>query len=161
MKNFILTILFLTLLCVKTFAQMITGGVYNENSLPVNFANVILSAADSSFVSGTITDENGKFSIEKNDKAKFLTVSCLGYETKVLSVNENLEKIILKTFDTELDEITVSAGLPKTRIKDGAMVTDVQNTLLSKTLSAERMLAKLPGVTVTKDGIEVLGKGTP
>lgn len=161
MKNFILTILFLTLLSVKTFAQMITGGVYNENSSPVIFANVVLSAADSSFVSGTITDENGKFSIAKNPKAAFLTVSCLGYETKILSFGDNLEKIILKVSDTELEEITVSAGLPKTRIKDGAMVTDVQNTLLTKVGSTERMLGKIPGVIRTNDGFEVFGKGKP
>ena len=161
MKTIILTILTLALWSVNTFAQMISGSICGENSSPVEFANVVLTAADSSFVSGTISDENGNFTIGKNPNAVFLTVSCIGYETKVLSLDDNLEKIVLKTSDTELDEITVSAGLPKTRIKDGAMVTDVQNTLLSKTLSAERMLSKLPGVTVTKEGVEVFGKGTP
>ena len=160
MKKILLTIL-VVFFSVTTFAQTITGVVFSENNSPVSFANAVLMAADSSFVSGTITDENGKFSIEKNDKAKFLTVSCLGYKTKILSFDDNLEKIILKVSDTELDEITVSAGLPKTRIKDGAMVTDVQNTLLTKVGSTERMLGKIPGVIRTNDGFEVFGKGKP
>ncbi|MBR4678514.1 MAG: carboxypeptidase-like regulatory domain-containing protein, partial [Bacteroidales bacterium] len=160
MKRFLLTIL-VAFLSATSFAQTITGGIFAESGSPVSFANVVLMSADSVFLGGTITDENGNFSIEKNPKAKFLSVSCLGYETKILSVNDSFEKIILKNSDLELQEITVSAGLPKTRIKDGAMVTDVQNTLLTKTLSGDKMLAKLPGVTLTKDGIEVFGKGTP
>ncbi len=86
----------MTLFSVITFAQSkISGNVYNENSLPVNFANIVLMSADSSFVSGTITDENGKFSIEKNPKVKFLTVSCIGYETKFLSIDENQNTILV------------------------------------------------------------------
>ncbi|MBQ5453457.1 MAG: TonB-dependent receptor [Bacteroidales bacterium] len=160
MKRFLLTIL-VAFLSAASFAQTITGGIFAESGSPVSFANVVLMSADSVFLSGTITDENGKFSVEKSQNAKFLSVSCLGYETKILSVNDSFEKIVLKNSDLELEEITVSAGLPKTRIKDGAMVTDVQNTLLTKTLSGDKMLAKLPGVTLTKDGIEVFGKGTP
>ncbi|MBR6279551.1 MAG: carboxypeptidase-like regulatory domain-containing protein, partial [Bacteroidales bacterium] len=160
MKKILLTIL-VVFFSVTTFAQTITGVVFSENNSPVSFANAVLMAADSSFVSGTITDENGKFSIAKNPKAKFLTVSCLGYETKILSVNDTFEKIVLKVSDTELEEVTVSAGLPKTRIKDGAMVTDVQNTLLTKVGSTERMLGKIPGVIRTNDGFEVFGKGKP
>ena len=154
--------LILTLMSVATFAQNnISGGVFGEDNLPVQFANVVLMAADSTFVGGTITDTDGRFSIEKNQKAEILVVSCLGYESKSLNINDDCSKIVLKTSSLELDEITVSAGLPKTRIKDGAMVTDVQNSVLSKTSTAEKMLAKLPGVRTTQDGIEVFGKGTP
>ena len=159
MRIFIVTILIL--FSVTSFAQTITGGIFAESGSPVSFANIVLMSADSVFLSGTITDEDGKFSIDKSQNAKFLSVSCLGYETKVLSVNDAFEKIVLKNSDLELQEITVSAGLPKTRIKNGAMVTDVQNTLLTKVGSTERMLGKIPGIVKTKDGFEVFGKGTP
>ena len=161
MKTKILTLLVLIFCSVNTFAQTIMGGVLGEDNSPVTFANVVLMSADSTFLGGTVTDSDGKFTIERSENAAFLSVSCLGYEPKTLNVNDDCSKIVLKTSALELDEITVSAGKPKTRIKDGAMVTDVQNTLLSKTLSTEQMLAKLPGVTSTKEGIEVFGKGKP
>ena len=64
MKSILITFLFLTLFSAATFAQSkLSGVVFDENSSPVSFANIVLTAADSSFVSGTITDENGKFSI--------------------------------------------------------------------------------------------------
>lgn len=158
----VLTLIFLTLASVATFAQSkISGVVLGEDNSPVQFANVVLMAADSTFVGGTITGEDGKFSIEKNPKAKILAVSCIGYETATLGIGDDCSKIVLKTSSLELDEITVSAGLPKTRIKDGAMVTDVQNSVLATAATADKMLAKLPGVRTTQDGIEVFGKGTP
>jgi len=68
----IFTTFFLTLFSAATFAQSkISGGVYSENSSPVNFANIVLMSADSSFLSGTITDENGKFSVEKKKRKIF------------------------------------------------------------------------------------------
>ena len=161
MKNFLITIIAVVLANTTAFAQMISGGVFAEDNSPIAFANVVLMATDSSFVDGTITDVDGKFTIKKSVDAAFLSISCIGYESQTMNVDADVSRIVLKATDLELGEITVSAGLPKTRIKDGAMVTDVQNTLLSKTLSGDKMLAKLPGVTLTRDGIEVFGKGTP
>ena len=156
------TIFALTLFSVVAFAQdRISGIVLDENSSPVGFANVVLMSADSVFINGTITDVDGKFSVDKNSAAKLLSVSCLGYETQVVDIQSNYFKILLKTSSIELDEITVSAGLPKTRIKDGTMITDVQNSALAKVGSTERMLGKIPGVIKTKGGFEVFGKGTP
>ena len=151
--------MFAVLTGAATFAQTISGGVFAEDNTPVAFANVVLMASDSSFVDGSITDVDGKFTIKKSDDAAFISISCLGYESKMLSVNADASQIVLKAADLMLDEITVSAGLPKTRIKDGAMVTDVQNTLLAKEGSTERMLGKIPGVIKSKDGFEVFGKG--
>ncbi|MBR4325040.1 MAG: TonB-dependent receptor [Bacteroidales bacterium] len=160
MKTFFITILFAVLTGAATFAQTISGAIVAENNSPVAFANVVLMASDSSFVDGTITDVDGKFTINnKSDAAAFISISCLGYEGKMQSANSDCSFIVLKAADLMLDEITVSAGLPKTRIKDGATVTDVQNTLLAKVGSTERMLDKIPGVIKTKDGFEVFGKG--
>ena len=161
MKNFLITIILVATYNATAFAQTITGGVFNEDLSPVSFANIVALTADSVFVDGTITNDDGMFSLEKHSNVYLLSVSCLGYETKTLSINDNLSQIILKTSDLELGEVVISAGLPKTRIKDGAMVTDVQNSILSNTSSAEKMLSKLPGVRSTKDGVEIFGKGTP
>ena len=158
----VFAILFLTLFSVTTFAQgKITGTVFDENAAPIPFANIVLMAQDSSFIDGTITDIDGKFSIDKIANTKFLTVSCLGYETKVFGIEESLEQVVLKQSDLQLDEITVSARRQLTQIKNGAMVTTVENSLLSKEGNAEDVLKKLPGVGKRGNEIEVFGRGTP
>lgn len=45
-------------------AQNISGSLIDESGNPISFANVVLlNRCDSSFVQGTISDENGNFSI--------------------------------------------------------------------------------------------------
>ena len=163
MKNIALTLIIIvsTLISADNFAQTITGGVFSENNSPVIFANVVLLTPDSVFVNGTITDQDGHFLLNCDPRVTTVCISCIGYETKTLNISNNLSKIILCESDIQLGEVTISADLPKTRIKDGAMITDVHNTLLSNSLTASQMLSKLPGVTSTNNGIEVFGKGTP
>ncbi|MBR4625738.1 MAG: hypothetical protein IKO56_09420, partial [Alphaproteobacteria bacterium] len=63
MKNFLITIILVATFNTTAFAQTITGGVFNEDLSPVSFANIVLMSADSIFIDGTITDQNGLFSV--------------------------------------------------------------------------------------------------
>lgn len=161
MKHIFLILLFALTVNSFVYSQTISGTVFNNENMPIPFANVILCSSDSAFIDGTLTDENGFFSIENHSNVDMINISCLGYECKMLSISADLERIVLNPSNIELGEVVISAGLPKTRIKNGAMVTDVQNSILSNTSSAEKMLSKLPGVRSTKDGVEIFGKGTP
>ena len=42
-------------------AHNITGKVVDENNSPIDFVNVVLLNADSTYIAGTVTDENGGF----------------------------------------------------------------------------------------------------
>lgn len=161
MKQFCIALLLLVL--TSYCNAQISGVVVDENNTPIQFADAVLMAADSSYIDGTITDEHGKYSFTHSE-AKFLSISCVGYETSffdIASDKAKLSKIILKPSSVELAEIKVSAGLPKTQIKDGALVTNVENTILSKMTDLTRMLGRIPGVRSSTNGIEVFGKGTP
>ena len=156
----------LTFLSFQLKAQTtISGKITNEKSEPIEFANIVVLTEDSTFISGTISDQNGKFSVTNSKNAVFLNVSCIGYETfyKKISEIDDLQNIILNASTEQLDEITVTANVPRTQLKDGAMVTTVQGSLLAKTGSTTRMLGKIPGLRTTNDGkgIEVFGKGAP
>ncbi|WP_303916289.1 outer membrane beta-barrel family protein [Bacteroides mediterraneensis] len=61
----------------------------------------------------------------------------------------------------QLGEVIVKGNLPVTRMKGDAMVTNVENSVLSKVGSANDVLGKIPGITKTQDSYEVFGKGTP
>ena len=144
--------------------QNISGSIANENTQPVEFANVVILSKDSTFLTGTVSDLDGKFSVETPSDAEYIHISCVGHEVFYQRIADVLsfDNIVLHTQTTELDEITVKAIAPKTQLKDGAMVTNVQGTILAQTGSTTRMLSNVPGIIKNQDGsIEVIGKGTP
>ena len=67
---------------LTSYAQeILKGRVTDEDNEPVAYANVaLLSKADSTIVSGTVTDEDGTFSIA-SEEDRILMVAMLGYET--------------------------------------------------------------------------------
>ena len=60
-------------------AQSVSGLLVDEKGNPVSFANVVLlSSKDSSFVQGTISNEQGIFSIDQtsgNNYSEFLVLA--------------------------------------------------------------------------------------
>lgn len=145
-------------------AQNLKGLVTDENSNHVQFANVIQMNIDTTFLSGCITDENGIFEMARNDDASFLKVSFIGYKSKIIPINKtqnDLGVIQLELDAINLDEITVSAGIPKVYIKGDAQITNLENSILSNAGSANDVLSKIPGIINNGDGLQVFGKGKP
>ena len=131
MKNFRMILIGCFLMiaaCAK--AQTISGRLVNEQHKPLPYANILLLQADSTFVSGTITDEKGGFCISKDEKGKLLRISAVGYLTLYKEVDENLGTIQMKPDAQLLGEVVVKGNLPITRAKGDAMVTTVSGTLL-------------------------------
>lgn len=51
----------------NAYSQDITGKIVDEQNVPLSYVNVVLlSLPDSAFVSGTISGENGEFSVSKH-----------------------------------------------------------------------------------------------
>ncbi|MBO7593718.1 MAG: TonB-dependent receptor, partial [Salinivirgaceae bacterium] len=143
--------------------QTINGRIADGNNEPVAFANVVLMTADSAYISGAVSDIDGRFAIEQKQGAQIMSISCIGYERfcKQISEIQDFGNIVVETQSTELDEVTVKAIAPKTKLKDGAMVTTVEGTTLSRTGSTMRMLSNVPGLIKRNGGIEVIGRGQP
>ncbi|MGI6222633.1 MAG: carboxypeptidase regulatory-like domain-containing protein [Prevotella sp.] len=145
--------------------QEIKGTVVAADGKGVPFATVMLLKSDSSFVAGTMTGEEGQFSITDslphNDE-RVLKVSCLGYSTKYVHPNhvDNL-RITLESESTILSEVVVKSNRPTYQQKTDGIVTNVSGTVLSKLGAAEEALAYVPMLRKTNKGYEVFGKGTP
>ena len=144
-------------------AATFTGKVVDETGAPAAFANVVLlNASDSAFVAGTVTDDNGTFSLTGNAEQPVIKVSYLGYKTQLMEGSiGNLGTISLEPEATTLGEVVVKGERPEFKLTGEGLKTDVENTLLSKVGTAKAVLQNLPGVQQTKDGIEVFGKGAP
>lgn len=163
-KIFTTLMMMLLSLTMAQAQQTISGKITDENNKPVEFANIVMLSKDSTFLTGTVSDIDGNFTVENNAGTHFVHISCIGYETMYMPFAEitDFQNIVMKNSSIELQEVTVKAVAPKTTLKGGAMVTNVQGTILAQTGSTTRMLSNVPGLIKNRDGsIEVIGKGSP
>lgn len=58
MKACIILLISLTT-CISLAAQTITGKITDEQQQPIGYVNIVLQQADSTFVTGTVSDEKG------------------------------------------------------------------------------------------------------
>lgn len=161
-KVFLLALIGITL-PVTLSAQTISGKLIDENSQPLPYANVVLlSLPDSAFVSGTISGEDGTFTLEATSESQIVKISSIGYKTVYKPITPANIGIVKLLSDAQmLGEVVVKGNIPVTRIKNDALETNVQGTVLSKAGTAEDVLAYIPGLQKKTDGFEVLGKGSP
>lgn len=162
MKRFILGAAVCGIL-THAYSQDITGRIVDEQNAPLSYANVVLlSLPDSAFVSGTISGEDGAFTLASTSEGRIVKISSIGYGTVYKPASPARIGTVQLVPDAQmLGEVVVKANLPVTRMKDDALETHVQGTVLSKAGTAEDVLARIPGLQKKSDGFEVLGKGAP
>lgn len=102
--------LFLVLGFLSIAAQTkVSGHVYDENNVPIPYANVIFKGS----TIGTITNEDGRFYLESDQKWDTVIISFVGFEMLEVpltkSVNYDL-RFILKEEASSLDEVLIVTG---------------------------------------------------
>lgn len=148
-------------LCLS--AQRVSGKLIDENSQPLPYANVVLlSLPDSAFVSGTVSGEDGTFTLEATSQNQIVKISSIGYKTVYKpTVPANIGIVQLASDAQLLGEVVVKADLPKMQLKGDAIVTTVQGSILEKAGTGEDLLDKLPGVSADDGEVRVFGAGAP
>ena len=149
-------------LTTQAKTQDVGGRVIDQNGEPLGFVSVALLAADSTYIQGATSDENGAFMVQTTDACCILRLSLIGYRTQYVNVKgSDVGTIQMEEDQSMLSEIIVKGQMPKTKLTGNSMVTTIQGTILSQSGTAKEMLAKVPGMTLKDDELEVLGKGTP
>ena len=126
-------VLLSVLLSVATYAQTLTGKIIDQQNQPVPFANVLALDADSAFISGNLSAEDGTFQVTATKQASLLKISYIGYQEQIIPIQNKTDMgiIQLKEEATALGEVVVKGSLPVTKIKGDAMVTNIENTVLT------------------------------
>ena len=120
-------ITFLCICLLATFAlqaQTFTGKVVDEKSQPLPYANVVLlSLPDSAFVTGTVSDESGSFTLRSEKPDLLLRISSIGYATLYNKVEKSDMGTVQLLPDAQLlGEVVVKGDLPKVQLKGDAQV---------------------------------------
>ena len=149
--------------CIQKTDMRYKGRVLDSGNEPVAFANVVLfSPEDTVMVAGGITNEDGNFVIPCDKLPVLARFSYVGYETKWMTCRTlELGNIIINPDGIALDGVTIEGQVPLYQMGDEGLMTNVENTPLSKLGSAADVFKHVPGL-VQKDGeLEVFGKGKP
>ena len=97
----------LLLLCSLTSAgeiaaQTVSGKLIDENKQPLPYANVVLlTLPDSTFVTGTVTAEDGTFSLNTTTPNQLVRISSIGYNTVYKPVQPANLGVMQLTSDTQ------------------------------------------------------------
>lgn len=96
---------------IQTSGQefVLNGKVIDETTeKPLAFVHVIINNSQQ----GNITDIDGKFALESNEKIKTIHISYVGYEPKTVLVNDKREYLVVKMKQTqlELSEVEILPG---------------------------------------------------
>ncbi|MEM8908160.1 MAG: TonB-dependent receptor [Bacteroidota bacterium] len=170
MKTCLFVFTFLLVAFSSLFAQTsIEGKILDADQKPLAFANVLLlHAADSTLIRGSISQEDGQFLLELIPSGDYLLkVSMIGFsdwlgDPFTLSANENQKTIppVVLQAGVELEEVQIVARKPLFEQKIDRMVVNVENSVTSAGSSALEILERSPGVIVNRqnNSISLVGK---
>ncbi len=129
--------------------KQVTGIVTDETGSPVIGASVIVKGT----TTGTVTDINGKYSLNVPSTAKTLEISYLGMKTQTVTVGDNL-RISLTADSKALEEVVVTAmGITRSEKALGYSVGVVKSDELSNAREGNiinSLAGKVAGVNVTQ-----------
>lgn len=163
MKKIVVLVISLFLSVTSSYADNLSGLVKDKNGNGVPYASVaFLNQTDSSFVSGTVCGEDGRFFIEDTPKDVIIKVTNIGYKERYVNYpSGNYAEIELEEDVVLQQEVVVKGHRTLHKLTSEGLKTTVSGTVLERLGSAEDVLAKIPGIIKKAEGYEVFGKGTP
>ncbi len=161
---------FSTCFYCNVFGQniVVTGFIKDSSRTPVFYANVVFTAIDNpKSIFGTLTNENGNFTIEIPKKEYNFEVSIVGIsptisllDLRITDNKKNLGDIIVNT-DVALDEVVLTADTPNYKIELDKKVYNVSKDLSVSGGSLIDVMQNVPSVQVEVDGkMSIRGNGS-
>ncbi|MTI33169.1 TonB-dependent receptor domain-containing protein [Xanthovirga aplysinae] len=167
MRNFYFFtfVFFFSLLSTTNAQHIISGKVVDKDSNALEWTNVsLLQASDSSLVTGTISDSEGKFQLNAASGNYIMKVSFIGYTTfqKPFTIKQNIslqKEIILEEDKKNLETVVVKGQKNLIERKADRIVFNVENSPSTAGSSGWEALRKAPGVMTDQNGeVAISGK---
>lgn len=132
-----------------SYAQRtVTGTIVDDTGLPLIGANVIIKNS----TLGTITDIDGRFSLEVPANSNALEISYTGYASQEIDITNQDQVLVTLSEGQILEEIVVTAGgLEKNRARLGYAIQNVEadDVLAAKEVNlVDALNSKVAGVSV-------------
>jgi outer membrane receptor protein involved in Fe transport len=155
-----------TLVVVGQVKSVTLSGIIKDQANPLSYVNVLLKAAkDSTFASGTISNDEGRFTISNIKPGNYyLEFSFVGYLTKKKSVYVGTlsdfldEGTVAMTENAKtLNEVTVTGQQDAVSEKLDKKTFSVADNISQSGGSVLQVMQNLPGVTVQDGKVQLRG----
>jgi TonB-linked SusC/RagA family outer membrane protein len=138
--------------------QKITGVVTDADTKEPLVGVTVLSVTSKGLKRGTVTDNNGKFSLDISDRNANLIITYIGYEKLEVKLGaSNNYSIELKPQSTKLNEVVVVGYGTQTKATLTGSISSVNSTDLA-TSTAANPIQRLQGKTT---GVNILNSHSP
>ena len=163
------TFLLVSLLCMSFATQLkaqcrIQGKITDKKGRGILLSTaVLLNKADSNIISTTEADSVGNYSIScEGLKNILLKATAPGYLAQTIAVADASVRLdfVLDENAKELASVTVTSQKPLIEHKADRTVYNVESSVSANGSDAYDLLKKVPGVTVSKDVIGIVGKSS-
>ncbi|WP_025742951.1 outer membrane beta-barrel family protein [Aquimarina pacifica] len=156
-------ILLLLLVPYWCLAQVEVKGTVKNKTEPMAFVNVFLTNSNGEIIAGSITEDDGSFSLESISGSYLLNVSFLGYKdwTKKVVLEEApvvLGDIVLEEENNSLDEVLLVSKKRTIERKVDRLVFNLDNNIAVSGGDVMDALKVAPGIRVQGDEIVMIGK---
>ncbi|HBZ26025.1 MAG TPA: hypothetical protein DEO54_07280 [Rikenellaceae bacterium] len=170
-RNFFLLFLLTTTIFTSLYSKnnlTIYGKIIEkENGRPLSFATVVIQTADNAILSGTISGQDGSFSlINSTDGECRVKISFIGFRDTTLKIEPSANKSTIDLGNIALSEdivalksAVVSVRVPVIEQKLDKIIMNVAEAVSTHGSSALDILKKAPGVSVDPSG-EILLNGS-
>ncbi|MBS9461237.1 SusC/RagA family TonB-linked outer membrane protein [Flagellimonas sp. 389] len=131
--------------------QNVTGTVTDANNIPIPYVNIVLLGSQT----GTITDQQGNYTITVPNASSVLEFSVLGYQSQAISVN-NITTInvqLVESSEQLLEVVLTALGLKRETKELGYVVQslDAEGVTEVKAVNfLDNLAGKLAGVTINQ-----------
>lgn len=150
--------------CMQKTKRHLKGTIIDEQGRPLAFANIaILNPADSTLLSGGVSNEGGQFVVPYEQYKVLVRISYMGYKSIFrLCTQEDMGTIRLQRDSYIVKGVEVKGSRPVFKMKNGALVAPIENTVLAKLGDGLDVLQQLPFINGDGNTVSVVGrKGTP
>ncbi len=164
-KVFYLVCLFSFINILQSQNYYISGQVIDSTERkPLASANVVLVQLPDSNQTGTITERNGKFTLDNLQAGNYLLkIRYIGYSElkrriKIINKSVDLGKIFISSKSIETDVVEVIGEMPTTTIQGDTTIYNAEAFKVNKDASTEDLITKMPGITVEDGKLKAQGE---
>lgn len=161
-----------TLLLILAIKPLIANGqnqdiissivIDDKDSTALSYVNVMLYSRDSVFLTGTITNEEGTFSIENNHRqGNYLRLSTIGYTTRYIPLEKINKQIIMNENTKVLSEVIVKGNRNFVKPTDQGLSVSMKDNPISSLGTALDALSQMPLIDGSTGTLKIIGKGSP
>ena len=147
--------------CTHKTDRHLTGTIINEQGQPVAYANVaILNPADSTLLSGGVSNESGYFAIPYEQPTVLARISYIGYKTEYRLCNQcDMGTIRMLPDIYIIKGVVVKGDRGIMKAENGRLVYDMPQLMqILPADDAYEALTRIPGVTDNGSGLMFTGR---